>query len=97
MKIVIKESGMEMVVSKFIGTLTGDLTKVDTHLGSYWVDKNGNPIFIYDDYYKTLEVETEFISITIQMLGIQFKDLKKVLLTVFEKKLNIEIINIRFV
>ena len=87
---------MVMVVSKFIDTLIGDLTKIDGGYGSSWVDKNGIPKFIYDEYYKTLQVETEIIHLIIQMLGIQFKVLKPLLLTVFEEKLNIEIINIRF-
>lgn len=87
---------MEMVVSKFIDTLTGDLTKIDSPYGFYWENGNGDTIFIYDNYYRILEIDTELISNIIKMLGIQYKDLKKLILPVLEKKLNINVVSTKF-
>lgn len=96
MKIIVKESKMEMVVSKFIDTLTGDLTKIDSTGGFYWVNGDGDTIFIYDNYYRILEIDTELISNIIKMLGIQYKDLKKLILPVLEEKLNIDVVSTKF-
>jgi len=87
---------MEMVVSKFIDTLTGDLTKFDSPDGFYWENVDGNTIFIYDNYYRILEIDTELISNIIKMLGIEYKDLKKLILPVLEKKLNIDVVSTKF-
>ena len=77
MKILIVESRLVNIVSKFIG----ELYELSEPGGNeiLFIDKNKTVVFIYDNFYKELVVNTEVIHNVSSQLGIPYKDLKPVL------------------
>jgi hypothetical protein len=77
MRLLIVESRLVNIVSKFIGELHE--LSVSEGKKTYFLDKNETVVFIYDDYYEELVVNTEVIHNVSTQLGVPYKDLKPVL------------------
>lgn len=77
MRILIVESRLVDIVSKFIGELY-ELSMPGGN-DTYFLDKNETVIFVYDNYSEELSVNTEVIHNVSSQLGIPYKDLKPIL------------------
>ena len=77
MILLIVESKLVNIVSKFIGELY-ELSMPDGN-DTYFMDNNENVIFVYDNYYEELLVNSEVIHNVSNQLGIPYKDLKPIL------------------
>jgi len=77
MKILIVESRLVSVVSKYIG----ELYELDMPEGNdtYFLDNDDNVVFVYDNYSEELTVSSDVIHNVSTQLGIPYKDLKPVL------------------
>ena len=77
MRLLIVESRLVNIVSKFIGELyeLGEPGGKET----YFMDENENVIFVYDNYYEELLVNSEVVYNVSNQLGIPYKDLKPIL------------------
>lgn len=77
MRLLIVESRLVSIVSKFIG----ELYELGMPGGkeTYFLDDNENVVFIYNDYYEELTVNTEVVHKVSTQLGIPYRDLKPVL------------------
>ena len=77
MRLLIVESRLVSIVSKFIG----ELYELSMPGGkeTYFLDDNQNVIFVYDNYDEELLVNSEVIHKVSTQLGIPYKDLKPVL------------------
>lgn len=77
MRLLIVESRLVNIVSKFIGELY-ELSMPEGN-ETFFLDKNETVVFVYDNYYEELVVNTEVIHKVSTQLGIPYKDLKPVL------------------
>jgi len=77
MRILIVESRLVNIVSKFIGELY-ELSMPGGN-DTYFLDNNETVVFVYDNYYEELTVNTEVIHNVSSQLGIPYKDLKPIL------------------
>jgi hypothetical protein len=77
MRLLIVESRLVNIVSKFIG----ELYELSMPGGkeTYFLDDNQNVVFVYDNYDEELLVNSEVIHKVSTQLGIPYKDLKPVL------------------
>jgi len=77
MKILIVESRLVSIVSKYIG----ELYELDMPEGNdtYFLDNDDNVVFVYDNYSEELTVSSDVIHNVSTQLGIPYKDLKPVL------------------
>lgn len=83
MKLLIVESKLINIVSKFIG----ELYELDMPGGNdtYFLDNNENVVFVYDNYSEELLVNTEVVHNVSTQLGIPYKDLKPILKNVAQQ------------
>ena len=72
MRLLIVESKLVNIVSKFIGELY-ELSMPGGN-DTYFLDKNETVVFVYDNYYEELTVNTEVIHNVSSQLGIPYKD-----------------------
>jgi len=77
MRLLIVESKLVNIVSKFIGELYE--LGVPGGKETNFMDNNENVIFVYDNYYEELLVNSEVIHNVSNQLGIPYKDLKPIL------------------
>jgi hypothetical protein len=77
MRLLIVESKLVSIVSKFIG----ELYELDMPGGNdtYFLDKNNETVFVYDNYSEELSISSDVIHNVCVQLGIPYKDLKSVL------------------
>ena len=83
MRLLIVESRLVNIVSKFIGELY-ELSMPGGN-DTYFMDNNENVVFIYDDYSEELTVNTEVVHNVSTQLGIPYKDLKPILKNVAQQ------------
>ena len=74
MRLLIVESRLVNIVSKFIGELY-ELSMPGGN-DTYFMDNNENVVFVYDNYSEELLVNTEVVHNVSTQLGIPYKDLK---------------------
>ena len=83
MKLLITESKLVNIVSKFIGELY-ELSMPGGN-DTYFMDNNENVVFVYDNYSEELTVNTEVVHNVSTQLGIPYKDLKPILKNVAQQ------------
>lgn len=83
MKLLITESKLVNIVSKFIGELY-ELSMPGGN-DTYFMDNNENVVFVYDNYSEELLVNTEVVHNVSTQLGIPYKDLKPILKNVAQQ------------
>ena len=83
MRLLIVESRLVNIVSKFIG----ELYELSMPGGNetYFMDNNENVVFVYDNYSEELLVNTEVVHNVSTQLGIPYKDLKPILKNVAQQ------------
>lgn len=77
MRLLIVESRLVSIVSKFIGELYE--LRMPGGKETYFMDNNENVVFVYNNYYEELLVNSEVIHNVSTQLGIPYRDLKPVL------------------
>lgn len=94
MKLLITESKLVNIVSKFIG----ELYELGMPGGNetYFMDNNENVVFIYNDYSEELTVNTEVVHNVSTQLGIPYKDLKPILKNVAQQLTGKQTSDLRF-
>lgn len=94
MKLLITESKLVNIVSKFIG----ELYELSMPGGNetYFMDNNENVVFIYNDYSEELTVNTEVVHNVSTQLGIPYKDLKPILKNVAQQLTGKQTSDLRF-
>jgi hypothetical protein len=94
MKLLITESKLVNIVSKFIG----ELYKLSMPGGNetYFLDNNETVVFIYNDYSEELTVNTEVVHNVSTQLGIPYKDLKPILKNVAQQLTGKQTSDLRF-
>jgi hypothetical protein len=83
MRLLIVESRLVNIVSKFIGELY-ELSMPGGN-DTYFMDNNENVVFVYDNYSEELLVNTEVVHNVSTQLGIPYKDLKPILKNVAQQ------------
>ena len=94
MRLLIVESRLVNIVSKFIGELY-ELSMPGGN-DTYFMDNNENVVFIYDDYSEELTVNTEVVHNVSTQLGIPYKDLKPILKNVAQQLTGKQTSDLRF-
>jgi|LakMenE01Jun11ns_1017448.scaffolds.fasta_scaffold7945288_1 hypothetical protein len=94
MKLLITESKLVNIVSKFIG----ELYELSMPGGNetYFLDNNETVVFIYNDYSEELTVNTEVVHNVSTQLGIPYKDLKPILKNVAQQLTGKQTSDLRF-
>jgi hypothetical protein len=82
MRLLIVESRLVNIVSKFIGELHE--LSVSEGKETYFLDKNNETVFIYNNYSEELDISTDVVHNVCVQLGVPFKDLKHTLKKVGE-------------
>jgi hypothetical protein len=94
MRLLIVESKLVNIVSKFIGELY-ELSMPGGN-DTYFLDKNETVVFVYDNYSEELTVNTEVVHNVSTQLGIPYKDLKPILKNVAQQLTGKQTSDLRF-
>ena len=94
MRLLIVESRLVNIVSKFIGELY-ELSMPGGN-DTYFMDNNENVVFVYDNYSEELLVNTEVVHNVSTQLGIPYKDLKQILKNVAQQLTGKQTSDLRF-
>ena len=94
MRLLIVESRLVNIVSKFIGELY-ELSMPGGN-DTYFMDNNENVVFVYDNYSEELLVNTEVVHNVSTQLGIPYKDLKPILKNVAQQLTGKQTSDLRF-